>query len=118
MTGRPSAVLGAGLVLLCVTADPRPAAPLPHVAEWVLLAATVVPLAVGLVGFRLTGRSSAVILAGAAGLGWTGVALASRGALGPPDRLGACWPTPWSGRSWCRACSAPRSSRSRCSAAA
>lgn len=70
--------LGAGLVLLCVTADPRPAAPLPHTAEWVLLAATIVPLAVGLVGFRLAGLRSAVTLAGAAGLGWTGVALASR----------------------------------------
>jgi drug/metabolite transporter (DMT)-like permease len=70
--------LGAGLVLLCVTADPRPAAPLAPPGEWVLLAATVVPVTVGLVGLRLRGRVAAAVLAGGAGLAWTGVALASR----------------------------------------
>jgi drug/metabolite transporter (DMT)-like permease len=70
--------LGAGLVLLCVTADPRPAAPLVMTGQWLLLVATVVPVAVGLVGFRLGGRLSAVVLSAAAGLCWTGVALASR----------------------------------------
>ena len=72
------AALGAGLVLLCVTADPRPAAPLLPTGQWVLLAATVVPVAVGLLGLRLRGKVAAVVLAAAAGLAWTGVALASR----------------------------------------
>jgi len=71
-------VLVAGLVLLCVTADPRPAAPLALAGQRVLLAATVVPVAVGLVGLRLRARPAAVVLAAAAGLAWTGVALASR----------------------------------------
>ncbi|SER14299.1 hypothetical protein [Microlunatus flavus] len=70
--------LAAGLVLLCVTADPAPAAPLLPPGQWLLLAATVVPVAVGLVGLRLRGKTAAVVLAAAAGLAWTGVALASR----------------------------------------
>ncbi len=70
--------LVAGLVLLCVTADPRPAAPLPAPGQWFLLLATVVPVAVGLLGLRLRGRAAAVVLAAGAGLAWTGVALASR----------------------------------------
>ena len=70
--------LGAGLVLLCVTADPRPAAPLFPPGQWLLLAATVVPVVAGLVGLRLRGRLSAAVLAASAGLAWTGVALASR----------------------------------------
>ncbi|GAA3575847.1 hypothetical protein GCM10022197_36170 [Microlunatus spumicola] len=72
------AALGAGLVLLCVTADPRPAAPLLPAGQWWLLVATVVPVALGLAGLRLRGRTSAVVLAASAGLAWTGVALASR----------------------------------------
>jgi len=72
------AALAAGLVLLCVTADPKPAAPLAPPGQWLLLAATVVPVAAGLVGLRLRGRVSAAVLATAAGLAWTGVALASR----------------------------------------
>ena len=70
--------LGGGLVLLSVTADPRPAAPLALPGQWVLLAATVVPVALGLVGLRLHGRVAAPVLAASAGLAWTGVALASR----------------------------------------
>ena len=70
--------LGAGLVLLCVTADPRPAAPLDPRGGWLLLAATVAPLVLGLVGLRLGARLAAIVLAAAAGLAWTGVALASR----------------------------------------
>jgi drug/metabolite transporter (DMT)-like permease len=72
------AALAAGLVLLCVTADPKPAAPLALPGQWLLLAATVVPVLAGLVGLRLRGRVSAAVLAAAAGLAWTGVALASR----------------------------------------
>ena len=95
------AALGAALVLLYVTAEPRPAAPLLPTGQWVLLAATVVPIAVGLVGMSLRGKAAAVVLAASAGLAWTGVALATR----------------WSGRWSCRACWAPSSSRSPCSAA-
>lgn len=72
------AALAAGLVLLCLTADPKPAVPLAPHGQWLLLAATVVPVAVALVGLRLRGRWSAAVLAGGAGLAWTGVALASR----------------------------------------
>ena len=72
------AALAAGLVLLCITADPAPAAPLVPPGQWLLLAATVVPVAVALVGLRLRGKASAVVLAAAAGTAWTGVALASR----------------------------------------
>lgn len=72
------AVLGAGLVLLCITADPRPAAPLGGPGPWLLLAATVLPVGAGLLGLALRGRRSAAVLAAAAGLSWTGVALASR----------------------------------------
>ena len=70
--------LGAGLVLLCVTADPRPAEPMALPGQWLLLAATVAPVVLGLVGLRLHGRVSAAVLAGSAGLAWSGVALASR----------------------------------------
>lgn len=79
------AVLGAGLVLLCVTATAESAVAVPARVQWLLLVATVVPVAVGLVGVRLRHRSAALVLAVAAGLAWTGVALASRG-LGA-DRL-------------------------------
>ena len=72
------AALAAGLVLLCITADPAPAAPLLPTGQWVLLVATVVPVAVALLGLRLQGKPAAVVLAAAAGLAWTGVALASR----------------------------------------
>ncbi len=72
------AALAAGLVLLCVTADPKPAVPLVLAGQWLLLAATVLPVVAGLVGLRLHGRVAAAVLAAAAGLSWTGLALASR----------------------------------------
>jgi drug/metabolite transporter (DMT)-like permease len=72
-------VLGVGLVMLSLTAVEGPAARLPLVDEWIIVAVAVVPLVVGLVGLRLSGRISAVVLAVAAGLGFTGVAVASRG---------------------------------------
>lgn len=90
------AALGAGLVLLCVTADPRPAAPLVPSGQWLLLAATVLPVAVGLVGLRLRGRLSAAVLAAAAGLAWTGVALASRAFSAEPlDWTALAHPLVW-----------------------
>ncbi len=72
-------VLGLGLVLLCLTATAASAVSIPARVQWVVLAATVLPVAVGLLGLRLRHRSAPLVLAGAAGLAWTGVAMASRG---------------------------------------
>jgi drug/metabolite transporter (DMT)-like permease len=73
------AVLGLGLVLLCVTAVPTVAARISLLEDWMILLAVIVPAVVGFVGFRMKGRASAIIMSCAAGLGFTGVALASRG---------------------------------------
>lgn len=73
------AVLGIGLVLLSATAVPSAAARLSLVEEWIILLTAVVPLGVGLAGMRLAGHRSAVVLSVAAGLGFTGVAVAARG---------------------------------------
>jgi drug/metabolite transporter (DMT)-like permease len=78
------AVLGAGLVILCLSANPESAVRVTTTAQWVILAATVLPVVVGLAGLRLPNRSSALVLAGAAGLAWTGVAVASRGLSAEP----------------------------------
>lgn len=72
-------VLGVGLILLSLTAVPGAAARISVTADAVILACAVVPLAVGLLGVRLTGRPSPVVMSIAAGLGFTGVAVASRG---------------------------------------
>lgn len=82
------AVLGAGLVCLSVTAVPTAAARLPLVEDWIILSTVVVPAVIGLIGFHLKGRVSATVLSCAAGLGFTGVALASRG-IGADD---ISWP--------------------------
>ncbi|HEY5821467.1 MAG TPA: hypothetical protein VIT20_05800 [Propionibacteriaceae bacterium] len=73
------AVLGSGLVILCVTADPQSAVRVSSTSQWIILASAVLPVLVGLAGLRVPVRSSALVLAGAAGLAWTGVAVASRG---------------------------------------
>lgn len=73
------AVLGLGLVLLCLTATAERAVRVPPTTQWLILLSVVVPLVVALVGLRLTGATSAVVLAAAAGLAWSGVAAASRG---------------------------------------
>lgn len=72
-------VLGVGLVLVSVTATSRSAVAISSLATWVILASTLVTAAVGLLGLRLGGRARWVTLATAAGLGFTGVAIASRG---------------------------------------
>lgn len=74
------AVLGAGLVLLCLTASSDNAVRVSSLSQWIILASAVLPVLVGLVALRLPDRTSALVLAGAAGLAWTGVAVASRGA--------------------------------------
>jgi hypothetical protein len=56
--------------------------------DWVILLTALVPAVIGLIGFRMKGRASTVVLCCAAGLGFTGVALASRG-IGADD---ISWP--------------------------
>lgn len=73
------AVLAAGLVLLCVTASPENAVRVSSTAQWVILGSVVLPVLVGLVGLQRSGPGAAMVLAAAAGLAWTGVAVASRG---------------------------------------
>lgn len=72
-------VLGLGLVLLCSTASADNAVHVSTVAQWVILGSVVLPVLVGLGAQRLSDRRSSLALAGAAGLAWTGVAVASRG---------------------------------------
>jgi drug/metabolite transporter (DMT)-like permease len=82
------AVLGVGLIFLSMTAVPTAAARLPLVDDWIVLLTAIVPAIVGLIGFRMKGRVSGIVLSCAAGLGFTGVALASRG-IGADD---IAWP--------------------------
>lgn len=82
LTGRDwasLAVLGLGLVLLSVTAVPGAATRISLVADVVILVCALVPLGVGLIGLRLSGPPAPVVLSVAAGLGFTGVAIAARG---------------------------------------
>jgi drug/metabolite transporter (DMT)-like permease len=72
-------VLGLGLVLLSLTAAADNAVPVSAAAQWVIFAGSALPALLGLVGLRLPGRRSPLLLAFAAGLAWTGVAVASRG---------------------------------------
>ncbi len=72
-------VLGVGLVLVSVTATSQSAVAVSSRATWVIFASSLVTALVGLVGLRLRGRTRWVTLAAAAGLGFTGVAIASRG---------------------------------------
>ena len=78
------AVLGLGLIFLSVTAVPGTAERISLNRDWLILLLAIVPAAVGLLGFRMKGRASSIVLCGAAGLGFTGVALAARG-IGADD---------------------------------
>jgi len=78
------AVLGVGLIFLSATAVPGTAARISLTKDWLILLLAVVPATIGLVGFRMTGRVSSIVMCCAAGLGFTGVALASRG-IGADD---------------------------------
>lgn len=71
--------LGAGLVLLALSASAdSPVAVGPGV-EWAILISCALPLVVGLIGLRLTGPVSWVVLAAASGLGFSVVGVAARG---------------------------------------
>ena len=78
------AVLGVGLIFLSVTAVPTAAVRIPLTEDWIILVTAIAPAIVGLVGFRMKGRASTIVLSCAAGLGFTGVALAARG-IGADD---------------------------------
>lgn len=72
-------LLGAGLVLLGLSAAPEAATGISQLADWLILASTLLPVAVLAVGIRLPARPAGLVLAAAAGLGFSGVAVAARG---------------------------------------
>jgi len=72
------AVLGAGLLLLAISAQPDQGAPLTPVVRWGLLASVVVLGAAGALVAARAARSSAPALAVLAGLAFTVVAVAAR----------------------------------------
>ncbi len=78
------AVLGVGLIFLSVTAVPGTAARISLDRDWLILLLAIVPAVVGLIGFRMKGRASSIVMCCAAGLGFTGVAVGSRG-IGADD---------------------------------
>ena len=108
------AVLGVGLIFLSITAVPGTAARISLDRDWLILLLAIVPAVVGLIGFRMKGRASSIVMCCAAGLGFTGVAVGSRG-IGADDVSGRCCSTHCSGRSWSTARSAWAFSRWRCS---
>ena len=78
------AVLGVGLILLSITAAPGTAARISLARDWLILLLAIVPATVGFIGFRMKGRASSIVMCCAAGLGFTGVAVGSRG-IGADD---------------------------------
>jgi hypothetical protein len=72
------AVLGLGLVLLSVTAVPATATQISRADDRIIFISGVIPAVLGFIGFRMRGRASAVVMCCAAGLGFTGVAVAAR----------------------------------------
>ena len=78
------AVLGVGLILLSITAVPGTAARISLTRDWLILLLAVLPATVGFIGFRMKGRTSSIVMCCAAGLGFTGVAVGSRG-IGADD---------------------------------
>ena len=71
-------VLGLGLVLLGLSAAAESARETTSAVTIAILVGAVVPLALGLVGYRLAGRAAVVLCALAAGFGFSGVAVAAR----------------------------------------
>lgn len=78
------AVLGIGLVLLSVTAVPTAAARISLADDRIILVSAAVPAVLGFIGFRMQGRPSAIVMCCAAGLGFTGVAVAARAIADDP----------------------------------
>ena len=63
------AVLGIGLIFLSVTAVPGAAERISLDKDWLILLLAFVPAAIGLIGFRMKGRTSSIVMCCAAGLG-------------------------------------------------
>lgn len=80
-------VLGLGLVLLSVSAAPAEATATSTARDWTILVLAVLPAILGVVGYRLSGPTSVVLLSAAAGLGFSGVAIASRAMGSDPVSL-------------------------------
>lgn len=83
------AALCLGLAVLGAGARTGPPSTSPPLLGWVLLAAVVFPLIIGVIGLRAHGRAAWVLLATAAGVGFGVVAVAARG-LGAV-RIGLAW---------------------------
>jgi len=71
-------VLGLGLVLLGLSAAAESATSMGSAVTIAILVGAVVPLVLGIVGYTMVGRLSVVLLSVAAGLGFSGVAVAAR----------------------------------------
>ncbi|MCW2505700.1 MAG: putative integral rane protein [Actinomycetia bacterium] len=70
--------LGAGLVLLALSARPESAAKVPLAGQWIVLAGALAVLALGLGSARVAGPWGAAGLAAAAGLAFGGVGISAR----------------------------------------
>jgi len=81
-------VLGVGLVLLSIAAQPDNAIRVSEMSGWVILASSLLPVLVGAVALRLADRPSALVLALGSGLAFTGVAVAARGVSADPIGVG------------------------------
>jgi drug/metabolite transporter (DMT)-like permease len=73
------AVLGTGLVLLSISAASENAVRISATSRWLILASSLLPVVIGLVGMLLRNRFSGLVIAFASGVAFTGVAVASRG---------------------------------------
>lgn len=71
--------LGAGLVLLALSASADTPVAADFGVEWAILASCALPSLMGAAGLRLAGRRSWIVLSIAAGLGFSVVGVASRG---------------------------------------
>src|SRR4051794_31983025 len=79
------AVVGAGLLLLALSAQPEEATPLPRAGQWAVLGLSLLVAGLAALAARAPGDRSAAALAGCAGLGFAGVGIAARALqLGPP----------------------------------
>ena len=81
------AALAVGLVMVSITAESHPAVRIAPMVQLTIMLSIVIPIAVGLVGLRMSSRYASVVLAAGAGLAWSGVAIASRGISGAPPGI-------------------------------
>src|SRR4051794_21678879 len=78
-------VMGAGLLLLAVSAEAEGAEPLPRAGQWLVFGVTVLVAVLAVVAGRAPAHRSVPALAAAAGLGFSVVGIAARAIeVGPP----------------------------------